>query len=79
MTSVMAQKGQIVIPKSIRDELNLAAGDDFEVYLQDGEIVLRPLPKRRNQGLVAVLASPPGTLDLQPRTEELSEPLDFGE
>ncbi|MGY8690778.1 MAG: AbrB/MazE/SpoVT family DNA-binding domain-containing protein, partial [Verrucomicrobiales bacterium] len=41
MTAVLAQKGQIVIPKAIRDQMNLEAGDDFEVYLLDGEIVLR--------------------------------------
>ncbi len=79
MTSVLAQKGQIVIPKSIRDELQLSPGDDFEVYLHDGEIVLRPLAKRRNQGLAALLLNPPGKLDLVERENgEPREALDFG-
>ncbi len=80
MTAVLAQKGQIVIPKSIRDQMNLEAGDDFEVYLLDGEIVLRPLPKRRNEGLAAVLLNPPGKLEIPDRDQEtIPDPLNFGE
>jgi AbrB family looped-hinge helix DNA binding protein len=78
VTSVLAQKGQIVIPKAIRDELHLSPGDDFEVYLHDGEIVLRPIANRRNQGLAALLMNPPGPLDLAERESgDLSEPMDF--
>ena len=78
MTTVLAKKGQVVIPKAIRDELGLDAGDNFDVYLQDGEIVLRPLPKRRNQGLAAMLLSPPGALDLPKRSKDkLPPPLDL--
>lgn len=80
MTTVLAQKGQIVIPKSIRDQMNLEAGDDFEVYLLDGEIVLRPLRKTRNQGLANVLLNPPGKLEIPERDQEgLPDPLNFGE
>lgn len=67
MTTVLAQKGQIVIPKSIRDELNLEAGDDFEIYVQDGEIIVRPLAKARDQGLMNVLLNSPGQLDIPDR------------
>lgn len=80
MTAVLAQKGQIVIPKAIRDQMNLEAGDDFEVYLLDGEIILRPLPKRRNEGLAARLLNPPGELDIPGRDRAgLPEPLDFAQ
>jgi|TARA_B110000879_G_scaffold167653_1_gene216798 AbrB family looped-hinge helix DNA binding protein len=51
MTAVLAQKGQIVIPKAIRDQMKLEAGDDFEFYLLDGEIVLYPLAKARKISL----------------------------
>lgn len=79
MTSILAQKGQIVIPKPIRDELELEAGDDFEVYVHDGEIVLRPIAKRRNRGLAALLINPPGSLDLEERKgDEVREALDLG-
>lgn len=60
MTTVLAQKGQVVIPKSIREELELDTGDDFEAFVQDGEIVLRPLQRRRNEGLAKLLLNPPG-------------------
>lgn len=80
MTAVLTQKGQIVIPKAIRDQMKLEAGDDFEVYLLDGEIILRPLAKARNQGLANILLNPPGTLEIPERDEEdLPEPLNFGE
>lgn len=70
MTTVLARKGQVVIPKHIRDELELESGDDFEVYVLDGEIVLRPLQKKRNEGLCEILLNPPGTLDLPERERE---------
>ena len=80
MTAVLAQKGQIVIPKAIRDQMNLEAGDDFEVYLRDGEIVLRPLPKRKNQGLAALLLNPHGELEIPEREKEGTlRPVQFDE
>ena len=35
--------GRMVLPKSIRDDLGLAAGDKLEATEQDGAIVLRPV------------------------------------
>lgn len=70
MTCRLALKWQIVIPKAIRDEMNLEAGDDFEVCLTDGEIVLHPLPKRLNQALADLLLNPPGKLEIPEREGE---------
>jgi len=44
--SSMTSKGQITIPKSIRDRLNLRVGDkvDFEMN-EDGSVRLRPLSR----------------------------------
>ena len=50
MTATMGTKGQIVIPRAIRDELDLKAGDDFEVVRRKEEVVLRRIrgrPSRR--------------------------------
>jgi AbrB family looped-hinge helix DNA binding protein len=80
MTTVLAQKGQLVIPKAVRDELHLHAGDDLEVYIMDGEIVLRPLVKRPNEGLTALLLNPPCVLDIPDRNDDLPPlAIDFAE
>ena len=39
----LSSKGQLVIPKSVRDALGLAVGTRLEVVVQDGKIVLKPL------------------------------------
>ena len=38
-------KGQVVIPKGVRDRLGLRAGDELSVNVQDGKIVLRKRPE----------------------------------
>lgn len=35
MTAVLSQKGRIVLPKAIREQLHLKAVDDFEVTVED--------------------------------------------
>jgi AbrB family looped-hinge helix DNA binding protein len=39
----LSSKGQLVIPKDIRDVLGLEAGTRFQVQVQNGKIVLEPL------------------------------------
>ena len=39
----LSSKGQLVIPKSIREALRLKAGTRFDVRLQEGKIVLEPI------------------------------------
>jgi AbrB family looped-hinge helix DNA binding protein len=38
-------KGQVVIPKGVRDKLSLRAGDELSVNVQGGKIVLRKRPE----------------------------------
>jgi len=57
MTTTLSAKGQIVIPKKIREVKRLRAGDDFDVSIEEDAIVLRPL--RRCRGLVEVLLACP--------------------
>jgi antitoxin PrlF len=40
MTSRVGAKGQVVIPKAIRDRVDLHPGDEVEVELRNDEIVL---------------------------------------
>jgi AbrB family looped-hinge helix DNA binding protein len=43
-TTTLSSKGQLVIPKSIRNDAHVSAGSLFEVRYLDGEIRLRALP-----------------------------------
>lgn len=41
----LSSKGQLVIPKTIRRSLRLRNGDQFQVRVIDGRIVLEPVAK----------------------------------
>lgn len=41
----LSSKGQLVIPKTIRESLRLKNGDQFQVRIIDGKIVLDPVAK----------------------------------
>ena len=43
----MTSKGQVTIPKAVRDALNLRTGDRIEFILtEDGQIIMKPRTKR---------------------------------
>ena len=42
----MSSKGQIVVPKSVRDELGWSAGAKIEMVVRPGGVMLRSLPER---------------------------------
>jgi AbrB family looped-hinge helix DNA binding protein len=41
-SSSLTSKGQITVPKAIRDFLNVAEGDRLDFVVQDGQVVVRP-------------------------------------
>ena len=43
-TTTLSSKGQLVIPKAIRDDAQVSAGSVFEVRYLEGEIRLRAVP-----------------------------------
>jgi len=43
--SVITSKGQITIPKSVRERLNLKTGDKIDFKVRDGEVTLVPVAK----------------------------------
>jgi AbrB family looped-hinge helix DNA binding protein len=44
-TATLSSKGQLVIPRKIRESANVTTGDAFRVHYTDGEIRLQPVPK----------------------------------
>jgi AbrB family looped-hinge helix DNA binding protein len=48
-TLTVDKAGRVVLPKPVRDELQLAAGDSLELESSEDQIVLRPV--RRNAGM----------------------------
>ena len=46
-TATLTTKGQVTIPKNIRDALKLHTGDKIEIIVtKEGEAVIRPIAKR---------------------------------
>lgn len=43
MTSTLSTKGQLIIPKDIRDHLGWGSGLELEVTEEGGRVVLRPV------------------------------------
>ena len=39
----LSSKGQVVIPKRIRDALQMKAGDDLAIFRKGDQIIIRPL------------------------------------
>lgn len=57
-TSTVSSKGQITIPKKVRDRLGIDRGDRVEfVFDRGGEVSLRPL-KRSVRELAGLFAKP---------------------
>ncbi|MGB8354302.1 MAG: AbrB/MazE/SpoVT family DNA-binding domain-containing protein [Chthoniobacteraceae bacterium] len=75
MTTVLSQKGQIVLPVPVRQQLHLSAGDDFEIAVEDEDtITLRRVSRPANRGLVDLLLACPSPFAIPPRETDDSEP-----
>lgn len=78
MTTVLSQKGQIVLPGVVRERLHLRAGDDFEVTIEDEDtITLRRITQPANRGLVDLLLACPASFEIPAREKDYSKPLEF--
>ena len=76
MTTVLSQKGQIILPVSVRQQLGLVAGDDFEITVQDEDtITLRRVSQPANRGLVDLLLACPAPFVIPPPPRVDSRPL----
>lgn len=76
MTTVLSKKGQIVLPNSVREQMHLEPGQDFEVLIDDEDtILLRRISQPPNHGLVDHLLACPSFFDVPPRAKDSSQPI----
>jgi AbrB family looped-hinge helix DNA binding protein len=76
MTTVLSKKGQIVLPSSVREQMGLKAGQDFEVFVDDEDtITLRRISHPPNHGLVDHLLACPSPFKVPPRATDSTRPL----
>jgi AbrB family looped-hinge helix DNA binding protein len=47
MTHRVGPKGQVVIPKDLRDQLGIEPGDEINFWIHDDHVALRPADHRR--------------------------------
>lgn len=71
MTTVLSQKGQIVLPSAVREQMHLEPGQDFEVFIDDEDtITLRRISRPPNHGLVDHLLACPYPFEIPPRAKD---------
>ena len=67
MTTVLSQKGQIVLPSAVRQQMHLEPGQDFEVIIDDVDTIsLRRISLPPNHGLIHLLQPCLYPFDLPP-------------
>ncbi|MCE2961509.1 MAG: AbrB/MazE/SpoVT family DNA-binding domain-containing protein [Akkermansiaceae bacterium] len=73
MTTILSQKGQIVLPSAVREQMHLEPGQDFEVFIDDEDtITLRRINRPPNHGLVDHLLACPYPLEIPPRAKDFT-------
>lgn len=62
MKAIVSEKGQVTIPKAIRDRMGLRKGQALEFGTQDGKIVVTKVVERdRLESVVGIIDLPGGT------------------
>ena len=76
MLTRLSSKGQLVIPKAIRDALRLEAGTRFDVQLEDGKIILVPVSAMAVESLYGKYVGTDLLIDLEAehKSEVTSDP-----
>ena len=59
MEAMLSSKGQVTIPKAVRDRLKIKPGDRFKFFFHpDGVIILPRIPTARLKGMIPKPAKP---------------------
>jgi antitoxin PrlF len=61
--TTVSSKGQLVIPKEIRDLLNIEPGTRIGILVEDNRIVLQPVNRRLVDQLCGITAGGPSMTD----------------
>lgn len=69
MTTTVSSKGQIVLPKKVRESKRIKSGDDLEVIEQDDGILLRKVD-RKADWLDVLRSCPVKGFTIPPRRRE---------
>jgi antitoxin PrlF len=67
----LTQKGQVTIPKSLRDQYGLQQGTEVEFESAEGGVLIRPASRTRAERMAAGIASVRGTADSGMTTKEI--------
>lgn len=66
--------GRIVVPKPVRDRLGISEGTDLVVEIEEGRLVLRPVPEsvlEERDGLLVSTADVPPGVDVRAVLEDV--------
>jgi len=75
MMTALSENGEICLPGSVREQLHLVPGEDFEVSVEDEDtITLRRVTHPVNRGLVDLLLACPSQFEIPLREPDDSEP-----
>ena len=76
MPTTVTSKGQVTIPKQVRDGLGLKAGSKVEIEMQPGRLAtLKPLGKPKKSDYAKRIESVRGILKTDMTTDEIMEML----
>ena len=71
MEAMLSSKGQVTIPKAVRDRLKIKPGDRFKFFFHpDGVIILPRIPTARLKGMIPKPARPVSAEQIDRAIEE---------
>ncbi|HEV7403068.1 MAG TPA: AbrB/MazE/SpoVT family DNA-binding domain-containing protein [Chthoniobacteraceae bacterium] len=77
MTAALSSDGNIVLPQSVRDQLNLQPGDDLNIIVDEDEIILRRVAPESGRDWVDTLLACPYPFEVPEREKDDSPPLEL--